>query len=130
MNDETSMMHMCECHVDLSGEKLTVLWFGEPHLIPWPEIKVLQEIHGEQSIYDIKPVDLAPHETPNREKERMALKYGRDPVEAVYAGKGFNMEWFMPGWPVNPKEKKKGGVNTRAKKVFQHAPEEADTNLV
>jgi hypothetical protein len=95
--------HLCECMVDLMGEKLTVIWKCAPdNLVPWPEIAVLMHIHGEQSVYDIKPVALGPRESPLREKERMVLKYGRENVEGVYAGKAFNMEWFVPGWPVDP----------------------------
>jgi hypothetical protein len=127
--DEGYMMqHLCECFVDNNSEKLNVLWFGPPNqLIPWPEIPILMEIHGEQAVYDIKPVALGPRETPNREKERLVLKYGRDEVEKVYAGKAFNMEFFMPGWPVDPKAKSapRQGQNQRPKRVARHEPEEA-----
>jgi hypothetical protein len=125
-NDERTMQHLCECYVDNNAEKLNVIWFGEPNLIPWPEIRVLMEIHGEQAVYDIKPVALGPHDTPNREKERLVLKYGRDEVEKVYAGKSFNMEFFVPGWPINPKAKNapKTGTNQRPKRVQRHEPNE------
>ena len=98
--------HLCECHIDVAGEKLTILWKGEPDLIPWPEIRVLQEIHGEQSVYDIRPVAVGERETPLNEKERLVRKYGRDEVEKVYAGKSFHMEFFVPGWPINLDEAK------------------------
>jgi hypothetical protein len=119
--------HLCECFIDNNCEKLTVIWKGFPDLVPWPEIRVIMEAHGEQSVYDIKPVALGPRETPLREKERLVLKYGRDVVEAVYAGKSFNMEFFMPGWPINPKAKNapKKGQNERTKRVQRHEPDEA-----
>ena len=107
-DDEGHMQqHLCECFIDLAGEKTQVTWKGSPALVPSPEIKVLMEVHGEQSVYDIKPVALGPRGTPLREKERMVLKYGRDEVEKVYAGKSFNMEWFVPGWPVDPSRQSK-----------------------
>jgi hypothetical protein len=120
------MQHLCECYVDNNAEKLNVIWFGEPNLIPWPEIRVLLEVHGEQAVYDIKPIALGPRDTPLREKERLVLKYGRDEVEKVYAGKSFNMEFFMPGWPVDPSAKNapKAGANQRAKRVARHEPDE------
>jgi hypothetical protein len=127
-NPERTMMHMCECFIDNNSEKLNVIWKGDPDLVPWPEIKILMEIHGEHGVYDIKPVALAPHQNPNREKERLVLKYGRDVVEIVYAGKSFNMEWFMPGWPVDPTApaaKDNKGVNTRQRRVYMR--DDADT---
>ena len=96
--------HLCECMIDIADEKFNVLHRGAENPVPWPEILVLQAVHGEQAIYDIRPVALGPRETPSREKERMSLVYGRDMVESVYAGKGFHMEWFMPGWPIDPKK--------------------------
>jgi hypothetical protein len=126
--DEGYMMqHLCECYVDNNAEKLNVIWFGAPNLIPWPEIRILLEVHGEQAVYDIKPVALGPRDTPLREKERLVLKYGRDEVEKVYAGKAFNMEFFMPGWPIDPAAKSvpKKGANQRPKRVQRHEPDEA-----
>ena len=99
--------HLCECFIDVAGEKLNVIWKGEPNLVPWPEIAVLLQMHGEQAVYDIKPVTLGPRESAAREKERLALKYGRDTVESVYAGRMPNIEWFMPGWPIDPAKQSK-----------------------
>jgi hypothetical protein len=121
--------HLCECNIDLAGEKLQIVWKGFPDLVPWPEIAVLMHVHGEQSVYDIKPVALGPRESANREKERMVLKYGRDNVEAVYAGKAFNMEWFVPGWPIDPSKqsraKNKAQDPRPAKKLIRDPDEEA-----
>jgi len=94
--------HLCECFIDIAGEKTQVLWKGEPDLVPWPEIRVLLDVHGEQSVYNIRPIALGPRENQTREKERLVRKYGREAVENVYAGKSFNMEWFVPGWPIDP----------------------------
>lgn len=119
--------HMCECFVDNNSEKLNVIWFGGPdNLIPWPEIPVLMEIHGDQAVYDIRPIALAPRETALREKERMVMKYGRDEVEKVYAGKAFTMAFFMPGWPIDPNAKgaPKQAQNARPKRVQRHEPDE------
>ena len=117
--------HLCECMIDIAGEKTNVQRRGPTDPVPWPEIKVLQEVHGDQSIYDIRPVALGPRDTGLREKERMSLIYGRDAVEKVYAGKSFQMEFFMPGWPIDPAQAgKKPDKNARAPKVQMHAPNE------
>lgn len=128
--DSRTMQHLCECFIDNNSEKLNVIWKGDPDLVPWPEIRVLMEIHGEQGVYDIRPVKLGPHDTPNREKERLILKYGREPVEAVYAGKSFNMEFFVPGWPIDPTEQAstkhpRQTQNSRARHRMRPEPEEA-----
>ena len=118
--------HLCECFIDVNGDKLNILWKGSPDLVPWPEIAVLMEAHGEQSVYDIKPVALGPRESPNAEKDRMVRKYGRDVVEAVYAGKRFNMDFFMPGWPVDPSKQSKAKAKAAARPVRKQYREPED----
>lgn len=116
--------HLCECMIDIAGEKTNVLYRGAERPVPWPEILVLQAVHGDQAIYDIRPVALGLRETPLREKERMTLIYGRDLVESVYAGKSFHMEWFMPGWPINPAKAGKKLVSDRPGRVERRRPDE------
>jgi hypothetical protein len=125
--DEGAMQqqHLCECFIDVAGEKLNVVWKGAPDLVPWPEIRVLLEVHGEQSVYDIKPVALGPRESPLREKDRLVQKYGRDEVEKVYAGKSFNMEFFVPGWPIDPAAaRERSSKQERPKRTQIHQPED------
>jgi hypothetical protein len=115
--------------IDIGGDKLSLQWKGDGELIPWPEIKILMEVHGEQSVYDIRPVRLGERETPLREKDRMIRKYGRDVVENVYAGKAFTMEFFMPGWPVDPSKasraKNKAQAERPERKQFRTPDDEA-----
>ncbi len=111
--------HLCECFIDIAGEKMQVIWKGEPDLVPWPEIKVLLEVHGEQSVYNIRPIALGPRENQTQTKDRLVRKYGREAVENVYAGKSFNMEWFMPGWPIDPSKQTKA----RAKALAARPPQ-------
>jgi hypothetical protein len=118
--------HLCSCMIDIAGEGLTVVNRDADNPVAWPEILVLQSLHGDQSVFDIKPVALGPRETQLREKDRMMSIYGRDAVEAVYAGKGFTMEWFMPGWPIDPAKASKRQQKTlaREKRVQRHEPDE------
>ena len=105
--DARNLQHLCSCKIDLNNERFTVVAREATNPVPWPEILVLQSIHGEEAIYDVMPIALGPRESPQREKQRMALIYGNEAVEAVYAGKAFNMEWFVPGWPIDPSEAQK-----------------------
>lgn len=99
---ERTHQHLCSCHIDIANEGLTTIYRSEHDPVRWCEIRVLEEVHGENSVYDVRPVALAPRDLQTREKERLVLIYGRDVVEQVYAGKSFNMEWFVPGWPIDP----------------------------
>jgi hypothetical protein len=99
---ERTQQHLCACTIDLNGEGFTTIARDETNPVSWAEIKVLQEVHGEAAIYDIRPVALGPRDLPNHEKESFVLRYGRDVVERVYAGRSFYMEWFVPGWPLDP----------------------------
>jgi hypothetical protein len=116
--------HLVECMIDNAGEGTNILKRGAENPVPWPEILVLMEIHGENSIYDIRPVGLASRESAQREKERMMSIYGRDVIEAVYAGKSPNIEFFMPGWPIDPAKAPRKVQNERPKRVAQHMPDE------
>jgi hypothetical protein len=118
--------HLCVCMIDVANEKTNVLYRGAESPVPWPEILVLQAIHGDQAVYDIRPIALGPRETPAREKERMTIIYGRDTVESVYAGKSFHIEWFMPGWPINPEKASKKLVSDRPKRVERRTPNDED----
>lgn len=115
--------HLCCCMIDVNNEKLSVVARDETNPVPWPEILVLQAIHGDDAIYDIYPCALGDRETPGREKDRLMSIYGRDIVEATYAGKGFHMEFFMPGWPIDPtKARKKAYPNQRPARVLTRKP--------
>lgn len=132
-NEEGYMQqHLCACVVDLNNERFTTVAFDVTNPVPWPEIRVLQEVHGEEAIYDIMPVSLGSRQSASREKERMILKYGRDVVESVYAGKAFQMEWFMPGWPINPakasRNQRKAATSDRPKPKQYRAPDAEATD--
>lgn len=115
MNDEDTdfnpehMQHLCACVIALGtnsegGFFTSIEREADNHPIPWTEIRVLQSIHGDDAIYDIRPVALEQRLPKAREKERLVLAYGRDAVEEVYAGRGFIMEYYVPGWPIDPKK--------------------------
>jgi hypothetical protein len=133
MTQETGYMqqHLCTCMIDIANEKLQIVARDATNPVTWPEIRVLQSIHGEDAIYDIEPVALGPRESPSREKERLQLRYGTAAVEAVYAGRAFVMEWFMPGWPIDPTKnrKKKKSDRPHPPRYRQPDAEAVDANV-
>lgn len=89
-------MHLCSCKVNLSGQGLTLVHINEFDPVSWPEVQVLMLLHGEENVYDIKPVKIT--EVNHRmEKERLAIKYGWKPVEQIFPGRNPRMEMLMPG---------------------------------
>jgi len=116
------MKHLCCCAVDLAGEGFNIVHRNEFSPVTWPEIMVLQTIHGEDAVFDIRPFALTPRENNNREKERLILIYGRDAVEAVFAGKAFHMEFFVPGWPIDPTKARRKPPNDRPKPLKIQKP--------
>lgn len=105
--DEHHYQHLCACVIALGtntehGFFTTIERSLDNKPVPWTEVRVLQAIHGDEAVYDIRPVALAPRLPKAREKERLVIDYGRDAVEEVYAGRAFMMEYYVPGWPIDP----------------------------
>lgn len=88
-------MHWCTANLNLSGQGFTVIWFDATNPISWPEAQVLMVVHGEENIYDIKPIAIG-ETTVSDEKQRLAIKYRHQPVEHVFPGRNPRMETMMP----------------------------------
>jgi hypothetical protein len=88
-------MHWCTGKINLSGQGFTIIWFDHTNPISWPEAQVLMAMHGEENVYDLKPVALG-ETTIAEEKERLALKLGYKPTEHVFPGRNPRMETLMP----------------------------------
>lgn len=101
-NTERSQ-HLCTCVVSIN-DGMTTVFIDETKPLPWPELQLLQSLHGDENVYNIKPVALGPRLTPFNEKQRLTLIYGREEVEKVFSGRAVSMEFFVPGWPKNPEE--------------------------
>jgi hypothetical protein len=95
-------MHLCTCKIALNNDLQQVVHRNRFEPVSWPEIGVLQFIHGEQAIYDPLPVDEI-ETTPREERERLQLIYG-DVVGQIYPGRNPNMEMEMPGYVLPKKE--------------------------
>ena len=88
-------MHWCTANLNLSGQGFTVIWFDATNPISWPEAQVLMVVHGEENIYDIKPIAIG-ETTVTDEKQRLVNKYRHQPVEHVFPGRNPRMETLMP----------------------------------
>jgi len=125
--NERNAQHLCACKVQVGGDPGTVVAREAHNPVAWPEVAILQSIHGEDSVYDIKPIGLLARSTPMIEKQRLASIYGFEAVDAVYAGRSPAIEWFAPGWPVDPTgtgEKKPDRARPPRVKMF--APEDVE----
>jgi hypothetical protein len=88
-------MHWCIGKLNLSGQGFTIIWFDQHSMISWPEAQVLMAVHGEENVYDVKPLAIG-ETTIAEEKERLAIKYAWKPVEHVFPGRNPRMETLMP----------------------------------
>jgi len=93
-------MHWCTCSVNLAGQGFYVYEFNAERPVSWPEVHVLSALHGEDNIYEIKPVRVS-ETSPRVEKDRLIAKYGYNVVERTFPGRVFRMEMQMPGEEVD-----------------------------
>lgn len=100
-------MHLCTAYIALGGDSNNVIHRGPLDAVSWPEIGLLQFLHGEQSVYNCEvcgEVQVRPAD----EKARLIGIYG-DVVEAVYPGRAPALEMEMPGAdvpkPVKPEKR-------------------------
>jgi len=88
-------MHWCTARLNLAGQGYTILWFDSTNPISWPEAQVLMAVHGEENIYDIRPISIGETSIAS-EKERLILKYRFKPVDHIFPGRSPRMELLMP----------------------------------
>src|SRR5262245_53269515 len=89
-------MDMCTAHIALGGDIGSIVVRDQFNPVSWPEVGVLQFIHGEEAVFNVKVIEtFARHK--GVEKERLKGIYGDGPVEMIYPGKSPMMEMHMPG---------------------------------
>jgi hypothetical protein len=121
-------MHMVSAKVMLGGDAGQVVHRGKNNPFSWPEIGVLQWMHGEDSVFDI---EFAAEVESSRslEKQRLVEKYGADTLEMVYPGKAPYLEMEMPGVVVPASDgAAKGKKGKKSTLVF--APADDDVSIV
>lgn len=82
--------------IALGGDIGNVCYRGADNPVSWPEVAVLQLVHGEESVYDCEFVRAEPSSA-QAEKTRLALIYGEEPVNLVYPGRRPQMDGKFPG---------------------------------
>ncbi len=87
-------MHMATALIALAGDITNVVNRSISNPVSWPEIAVLQEVHGEQCIMSFAVCDEV-ETTAAAEKSRLLQKYGAI-VEDVYPGRNPQMEFVDP----------------------------------
>ena len=86
--------HYCRCRVNLAGQGCHIVIYDEHNPETWPEVQVLQQLHGTENVMDIMPIALTDI-VPSREKDRLVAEYGYRVVETVFPGRTFRMEGLM-----------------------------------
>jgi hypothetical protein len=87
-------VHYCTCRVNLSGQNCHIVHFDRFNPVTWPEVQVLMQLHGDENVMDIVPIQIG-EVAPAHEKERLIARYGYRVVETVFPGRSFHMALMM-----------------------------------
>jgi hypothetical protein len=79
-------MHFCKAKIAIGGDHDNVFYAGEFAPVSWPEILVLQQVHGESAIDEVEPF-VSVNQTPRDERQRLVERYGDEIVDLVFGGK-------------------------------------------
>jgi len=90
----TKTTQYCACKVNLAGQNCHTVIFNEFNPVSWPEVQVLQALHGDENVMDIMPVAIG-YVWPTQEKNRLISIYGHRTVEACFPGRVFRMDFTM-----------------------------------
>ncbi len=80
----------------IAGDVGNVMVRSQSNPVSWPEIGLLQHLHGEEAVYNIEVVESV-KSTSSQEKLRLTGIYDPQAVELIYPGKSPVMEMEMPG---------------------------------
>jgi hypothetical protein len=93
-------MHWVTAKVNLSGQNYHIYEYREHEPLSWPQVQVLMALHGEENVFDIKPVFVS-NISPSQEKQRLLQYYNEKIVEQVFPGRSPRMEMCLPDTPEN-----------------------------
>ena len=89
-------MDFVACKIALGGDSNNVIWRGPDVPVSWPEIRVLQHLHGEDNVFDCEYVG-EDSSTTQAEKMRLLGLYGSEAVNICYPGSRPMMDMQWPG---------------------------------
>jgi len=84
----------CICKINLAGQNCHTVIYDKFNPVTWPEVQVLQALHGDENVMDVMPVGMG-EVWPTEEKNRLITIYGREVVEACFPGRAFRMDYVM-----------------------------------
>jgi hypothetical protein len=89
-------MDYVTANIALQGDVRNIMYRGPDQPVSWPEVGVLQFLHGEEAVYGCEYVR-SERSTTQQEKDRLISIYGREPIELVYPGRRPNIDGTFPG---------------------------------
>ena len=89
-------MDFVACKIALGGDSNNVIYRGPDVPVSWPEIRVLQHLHGEDNVFDCEYVG-EDSSTTQAEKMRLLGLYGSEAVNICFPGARPMMDMQWPG---------------------------------
>lgn len=94
-------MHFCTAKIAIAGDERNVYTATEFDPVSWPEIQVLQFLHGPESITDVE-VFASAAQAPRDERQRLLEKYREAPIIEVFGGRQAPAEMEAPDVTIHP----------------------------
>ena len=93
-------MHWCTAWINQAGQGVHIYEVLYTDPMSWPELQLMMEIHGQENVYDIKPISMSDSD-PAAEKRRLIGKYNTKGmlIEQTFPGRNPNMTLLVPGEP-------------------------------
>ena len=82
--------------IQLGGEAGHIMYRGPDNPVSWPEVRVLQHLHGDEAVFDCEFVR-TDQVNAQAEKMRLLSIYGAEPVNLIYPGQRPVLEMKFPG---------------------------------
>jgi hypothetical protein len=89
-------MDFVACKIALGGDPANIIYRGPDLPVSWPEIRVLQHLHGEDNVFDCEYVG-SESVTSQAEKMRLLGLYGAEAVNICFPGSRPMMDMEFPG---------------------------------
>jgi len=88
-------MHFCKARIAIAEDQMNVYFANEYDPISWPEVQVLQFVHGESAVDEVIPF-VRVNQSSRDERQRLAEKYREDVIALVFGGRQGPSEMDAP----------------------------------
>jgi hypothetical protein len=89
-------MDFVTAKIALGGDTMNVMYRGPDNPVSWPEVRVLQHLHGDENVFDCEFVR-SEHVLTQAEKMRLLGVYGAEVVNLCFPGARPMMDMDFPG---------------------------------